>query len=375
MRTIDRYVIREILPPFFLSLLIFTFILEIPPVMRDLEKLVAKGVSWGTAGRILLTLIPQGLGLTIPMATLTGILVGLGRLSADREAVALLACGVSPYRLLRPVLAFAVVATGATLYVMLQAIPDANQTFRNITFDLVSQKLASDIRPRVFFEDFPGFVLYTRDQDARWRRWKDVMVADNRQPESGSVYMAEGGQLVIDRAQRRVGLILDQRRPATRADRPGETSMYSFPDQVQLSLDPRPVFGRQELPRTVTEKSIAELQADAARKLKERLLPAPGDHVRPAEILDPGGVSGVRGHRSRARPDLVARHQDGGIRRRSGGGVRLLRDPRNRRRADPRPLPGHRGGARRLATTPAGRTPTSPAGGRTSSWARSASAR
>src|SRR5215204_3069792 len=145
MRTLDRYVIREILPPFLLSLLVFTFILEIPPVMRSLEELVSKGVTWRVAGQILLTLIPQGLGLTIPMATLTGILVGLGRLSGDREAVALLACGVSPYRLLRPVLTFATVATAVTLYVMLQAIPDANQTFRNITFELVSQKLASDI--------------------------------------------------------------------------------------------------------------------------------------------------------------------------------------------------------------------------------------
>ena len=103
LRTIDRYVIREVIPPFLLSLLIFTFLLEIPPVMRYLETLVAKGVSWQVAGRIILTLIPQGLGLTIPMALLTGLLIGLGRLSADREAVALLACGVSPYRLLRPV--------------------------------------------------------------------------------------------------------------------------------------------------------------------------------------------------------------------------------------------------------------------------------
>jgi LPS export ABC transporter permease LptG/LPS export ABC transporter permease LptF len=273
MRTIDRYILREILPPFFISLLIYTFILEIPPVMRDLEKLVAKGVSWGAAGRILLTLIPQGLGLTIPMATLTGILVGLGRLSADREAVALLACGVSPYRLLRPILTFAMVATGVTLYVMLYAIPDANQTFRNITFELVSQKLASDIRPRVFFEDFPGFVLYTRDQDDAGG-WKEVMVADNRQPESSSVYMAKGGQLVIDRDQRRVGLILVNGARYT-SGRAGETSTYSFPEQVQLSLDPDTVFGRQELPRTVTEKSIAELRADGQRKLKEGLSPHP----------------------------------------------------------------------------------------------------
>ena len=46
MRILDRYVLREILPPFFLSLLIFTFILTLPPVMRELEQLVAKGVPW-----------------------------------------------------------------------------------------------------------------------------------------------------------------------------------------------------------------------------------------------------------------------------------------------------------------------------------------
>src|SRR5919106_2966322 len=120
LRTIDRYIIRETIPPFALSLLIFTFLLEIPPIMRDLEQLVAKGVSWSAAGQILLTLIPQALGLTIPMALLTGLLIGLGRLSADREAVALLACGVSPYRLLRPLLLFATLATGATAYVMFE---------------------------------------------------------------------------------------------------------------------------------------------------------------------------------------------------------------------------------------------------------------
>src|SRR4029077_12337087 len=132
------------IPPFLLSLVIFTFLLEIPPVMRDLEMLVAKGVSWQVARRIVMTLIPQALGLTIPMALLTGLLIGLGRLSADREAVALLACGVSPYRLLRPVLLMAVLATAATMYVMVEAIPDANQAFREITFDIVSKRAENE---------------------------------------------------------------------------------------------------------------------------------------------------------------------------------------------------------------------------------------
>ena len=46
LRTLDRYVIREIIPPFLLSLLIFTFLLVMPPVMEHLENLVAKGVPW-----------------------------------------------------------------------------------------------------------------------------------------------------------------------------------------------------------------------------------------------------------------------------------------------------------------------------------------
>ena len=62
LRTIDRYVIREVVPPFLLSLLIFTFLLELPPVMQQLEKLVAKGVPWPTVGRIILSLIPRRSG-------------------------------------------------------------------------------------------------------------------------------------------------------------------------------------------------------------------------------------------------------------------------------------------------------------------------
>src|SRR4029453_8132901 len=98
-RTLDRYVWREILPPMLLALLIFTFLLALPPFMQHLENLLAKGVSFGTIARLIWTLVPQALGLTIPMALLVGILIGFGRLSAARACVAPLPAGVSPHRL------------------------------------------------------------------------------------------------------------------------------------------------------------------------------------------------------------------------------------------------------------------------------------
>src|SRR5438105_356753 len=111
LRILDRYVIREIILPFTLGLVVLTFILEIPVIVRDGEALVAKGVEWTIITRVLLQLLPSSLSVTIPMAVLLGILVGFGRLSADREFVALEACGVSFFRLLRPVALIAVVCT------------------------------------------------------------------------------------------------------------------------------------------------------------------------------------------------------------------------------------------------------------------------
>src|SRR5688572_22462127 len=210
-KTIDRYLIREILPPFGLAVLIFTFLLQLPPLMEELERLVAKGVAWKTVGHMIVLLAPQALGLTIPMSLLVGILIGLGRLSADRESVALLACGVSPYRLLRPIGTLAIGAAAATIYVMVVAIPDANQTFRDITFDIIGKRVATEVRPRVFFEDFPGWVLYPRDEAPPGQAgWRQLMVADtSTKPGTTSIYFAERGRLVLERATRKVDLVLE----------------------------------------------------------------------------------------------------------------------------------------------------------------------
>src|SRR4051812_41141377 len=172
--------------------------------MDQLQALVAKGVPWGTAVRMLLTLVPQALGLTIPMALLVGLLIGLGRMSGDREAVALLACGVSPYRLLRPIMLMALVVGSVHLYVMIRAIPDANQAYREIVYDVVSQQVENDVRPQVFFENFPNWVLYARDIP-KGGGWKDVLVAETGRPDNSTIlYMADRGRLVLDREKQTV---------------------------------------------------------------------------------------------------------------------------------------------------------------------------
>jgi lipopolysaccharide export system permease protein len=266
LKTIDRYVIREIVPPFVLSLLIFTFVLELPPVMQQLEQLLAKGVPWPTVGRIILLLSPQALGLTIPMALLVGMLIGLGRLSTDRESVALLACGVSPFRLLRPVLVLAGLATAATLYVMIYAIPDANQEYREILFATLSKKVESDIRPRVFYQDFPNWVLYPRNEAPVGEAgWSDVLLADTSKVDTVELHMARRGRIVLDPAKRTIEIVLNDGIKYGTAG-PGQSSATRF-EQVILRLDPDPVFNPAGLPRGTTEKTITQLRTDIQEKV------------------------------------------------------------------------------------------------------------
>jgi LPS export ABC transporter permease LptG/LPS export ABC transporter permease LptF len=266
LRILDRYVIREAIVPFSLALLVFTFILQIPPVMDVAEKLIAKGVDGRTIARIMLTLLPQALGITIPMALLVGLLVALGRLSGDRETVAMQACGVSLYRLVRPIAVVAALAWAATSWVMIWALPNANQTYREIVYNIVAARAENEVKPRVFFEDFPNLVLYVRDLPPDGHGWSDVFLADTRRPGEPEIYLSRRGYLVLDRNARRVDMVLrDGSRHRAPANEPEKYEVQRF-ETMTLGLDPDSVFPRAGLQRGENEMTIAELRADIAKR-------------------------------------------------------------------------------------------------------------
>ena len=131
-----------------------------------------------------------------------------GRLSADREFVALQACGVSPSHLLRPVGAISLVCCAATAYVLLVSVPAGNQTFREITFNILASQAEGEVKPRVFFEGFSDIVLYVREVPQSGG-WDGVFMADSRSGEGAAVYLAEHGHIVIDRPHHSVEMILE----------------------------------------------------------------------------------------------------------------------------------------------------------------------
>ena len=255
---LDRYIVRETLLPLFLSLLLITFLLIIPPILQQGYTLIAQGVGWSVVVRVLVTLLPQALSISIPMAVLMGLLIAFGRLSADREFVAMQACGVSVYRLLRPVGFIALVSTAVTAYVLIVSLPNANQQFREITLREVSSLVENNVKPRVFFASFPNRVLYVRDLPPGGG-CRDIFLADSSKPGETTVYFARQGRILVDRQKQMVQLELTKgTQHTTMAAQPDEYHETEF-ESVSLNLDPQTVFPPPPS-RGVPEMTIADLR-------------------------------------------------------------------------------------------------------------------
>ena len=264
MNLIHRYIIREVIPPFALSLVVLTFLLMLPPIMEVAEDLIAKGVDGFTIVRMMLTLLPQGLGVTIPMAMLVGILMGMGRLSGDRETVAMQACGISITRILAPVMAFAAVGASVTCYILVVSLPDANHAFREISYTTIANRAEGEVRPRVFHDDFPDVMLYAEEVALDGSGWGQVFLADTSTADQPTVYLAERGRVAVDRDNRTVDVVLEEGTGhRSNPSIPGEYEVHEF-EELIIGLNAETAFPRSGPQRGLAELTIPQLEVEAA---------------------------------------------------------------------------------------------------------------
>jgi len=106
MRIITRYILREVTSHALLGGALFTFIIFTRDLGKILEFVVRDSASYSDVARIILYTLPPALTVTIPMAVLVGILLGLSRLAADSEITAMRAAGPKAARLRRKMPAF-----------------------------------------------------------------------------------------------------------------------------------------------------------------------------------------------------------------------------------------------------------------------------
>src|SRR5690242_5229983 len=138
MRILDRYIVREVFRHAFLGLVVFTFVFLVPRLVRLMELYVRHVGSSAEIFKLFLCIFPGVFVFTLPMATLIGVLLGLGRMSADSEIIALTALGIGRRRILLPVGVLALGGGVLTLTMTVWVGPTALRTLHAAEADLAS---------------------------------------------------------------------------------------------------------------------------------------------------------------------------------------------------------------------------------------------
>lgn len=259
MRIVDRYISREVFSHAVLGLAIFTFVLFVPQLVRLMELIVRHAADTPTVLALLLCLLPGVLTFTFPMAALVGVLLGLGRMSADSETTALHAVGIGTRRLLRPIAALAGLATLLTLSMTLWLGPAALARFRLLEQNLRATQASFELQPRVFDERFPGFVLYVQDIEASATRWRGLLLAESGDGNGSRLTLAEEARVLPDRDGARLQIHLIN----------GSTHEYSANEPSRYAVS---TFGQSDLPVRIEALDRPQAAAPSNAELTLRQL-------------------------------------------------------------------------------------------------------
>src|SRR5436309_3068212 len=205
---IDRYVLRELFAPFWLSGALLTFFLLIDRIYNLTDLVITKGVPLHLVLQLLAFMMPSFLALTLPMALLVAVLLAGGRLAGDLEVVAFQASGVGPLRLFSPVFATAIAVTMVAGALTIVLGPPANREFQAQLFKILQARATSGLRERVFNADFGDVIIYPQEISASQVALRGLLVSDERDPKLTRVITAREGRLLADEVNRRITLRL-----------------------------------------------------------------------------------------------------------------------------------------------------------------------
>lgn len=161
MKTLHLYILWQVLAALVLTVLVFTFVLLLGTVLKQLLDLMVGGVAGlGLVAQAVGLVIPYLWTFSLPMGMLTATLLVFGRLSADQELTAARASGISLIALVWPVLALSALLCGLSAWVNLDLGPRCRVAYNSIIAQVRLDLTAAQLPEGRYIKDFKGYIIY-----------------------------------------------------------------------------------------------------------------------------------------------------------------------------------------------------------------------
>lgn len=189
------YLATEMLGPFFASFLVMNCVFFLAKLIPFLNFVLELNIGFADFVRLFSYLFPNIFLYSIPMAAMLGVTIGFARLSSDSEILALKASGISMYQILPPVIIVTALIALLTSFVSIKLIPLSAISMRQLSYQLLKEKIRNGIKDHEFTEALGDVVVYVDTIDKTSGRWTNVWVSDMRQVNNPIVTMASSGRM------------------------------------------------------------------------------------------------------------------------------------------------------------------------------------
>ena len=266
---INRYVLKEMLAPFGINVLVFTFLFLMTELIKITNWIVNYSLSLFSVLILLFFSMPYFLMFIIPMSVMLAVVLTFLRMSGDNEIVALKSCGLSVYRLLPPVLIFSFAGFFLTLFMTLYGAPKAKANLEDMLLEMAASNVDIGLKERTFNDAFKNVMLYVNKIDLNQKKLIDIFIEDKRQQNIVSTVVAPEGRLFSEPGKFIFHLVLSNGTIHQTNLKEHTANSIHF-DTYKLSLDLKKELedadGRK---KSRKEMSIAELQQVMNRSKKK----------------------------------------------------------------------------------------------------------
>ena len=133
MKTIDRYILRQLIAVTFLGVLSLTLLMLLGQLFKELHSLlVESGAPPSIVVDFILQVIPFSLTFSVPWGFLTAVLLVYGRLAADNELTSMRMAGLSLWRLSMPAIGLGVALSALCYYINIEVAPRGKQAMSEL---------------------------------------------------------------------------------------------------------------------------------------------------------------------------------------------------------------------------------------------------
>jgi lipopolysaccharide export system permease protein len=159
MKRIDRYLAKLIFVPLLGTLCLAAMLLIMDRMLRLFDFVVSEGGPVTVVWRMLANLIPEYLGLAVPIGLTLGVLLAFRKLALSSELDTLRAVGLGYGRLLRVPYLYGLVLLAANFWIVGFLQPKAQYAYQELRFELSSGALGASIKVGEFTRLGRGLTL------------------------------------------------------------------------------------------------------------------------------------------------------------------------------------------------------------------------